>query len=81
MLDNNRIKGGILREIEIYRQYIQEYFCHTFSITIHSKNSEINGIEYDLMCVLYDAIHKHPNFKNVKINDYRIVKPIIEIQK
>lgn len=59
------------REINIYREKVPESFTHTFGITIHSKNSERYGIEYDLVCVLYDAVANHPQFKDVKIIDIR----------
>lgn len=61
----------IERDLEVYRKTIPESYIHNFSITISSKESEIEGIEYDLMCVLYDALHNHTNFKNVKIHDFR----------
>jgi len=60
-----------MRKLEIIRQAIPDHYVHEFSITIHSKKSERNGIEYDLICVLYDAVKNHPHFKDVKIIDYR----------
>ena len=60
-----------MKTIKIYRNKIPEHYVHEFSITIHSKNSERHGIEYDLICVLYDAVNSHPQFKNVKIVDMR----------
>lgn len=59
------------RKINIYREKVPESFTHTFGITIHAKDSERHGIEYDLICVLYDAVANHPQFKNVKIIDRR----------
>ena len=59
------------RKINIYREKVPERFTHTFGITIYSKNSERHGIEYDLICVLYDAVANHPQFKDVKIIDRR----------
>ena len=53
------------RKINIYREKVPESFTHTFGITIHSKNSERHGVEYDLVCVLYDAVANHPQFKDV----------------
>jgi hypothetical protein len=60
-----------MRTIEIYRQLVPEHYVHNFGITIHSKKSEISGIEYDLLCILYDCIKNHPQFGNVNIVDLR----------
>jgi len=59
------------RKIRIYRKRIPDHYTHAFGITISSKDDERNGLEYDLMCVLIDAIDNHPQFKNVKIIDER----------
>lgn len=59
------------KQIEIYRHRVPNHYTHTFGITIHSKDSEVNHLEYDLMCVLYDAIQNHAQFKDVVILDKR----------
>ncbi len=63
------------RKIEIYRERTPEDYAHTFAIIIKSKDSEINGIEYDLISALYDicanGIKEHPHLKNVEIIDLR----------
>jgi len=64
-----------MRGIEIYREYVPEHYEHTFSITIRSKNSERDGIEYDLVSALHDIVQngiaEHPHLKDVKIIDCR----------
>ena len=64
-----------MRKIEIYREHVPENYEHEFSLIIKSKDSERNGIEYDIVSALYDivsnGISEHPHLKDVEIIDYR----------
>ena len=61
-----------MRILELYHEYKPETFVGEPSITIRCKDSELSQIEYDIVCVLYDAMNIHPQFKDVQIKDRRI---------
>jgi hypothetical protein len=64
-----------MRTITIHRQNVPEKYVGDFSITIHSKDSEQNDIEYDLVSALYDIVNngikEHSHLKDVQIIDER----------
>ena len=61
-----------MRILDLYHENRPEHFVGGPSITIRCKDSELSQIEYDIVCVLYDAINMHPNFKDVQLKDRRI---------
>ena len=62
------------RTLEIYQEIIPENSTGDVSITIKAKKSELHQLPYDIRCVLYDAIDKHPEFRNVQIKDFTITE-------
>lgn len=60
------------RKVIILRETVPEDYVSTFSIVIHSKDSERNSLEYDLVSALIDMAGEHPHLKNVEIVDNRL---------
>lgn len=57
------------RKLQIYLECTPENYDGPVSITIKCKKSEKNGLPYDIRCVLFDAMQRHPQFKDVIIEE------------